>query len=70
MKIAKQVNELPEIGMSLVHEAARLDQRQDYLDEQQAQLNASRAMFINELLEDYSQDELNNAGIFGAKAIA
>ena len=65
MLIAQQVNELPEVGYSIVNEAKQLDSQQKHIDQLQFELDRRRHDFIMTLKQDWTTKELTDAGIFG-----
>ena len=63
MMLESKVNDLPEINGIWVREAKMLDQRQRRIDEDQCYLDKEKAELIAGLMEDWSREELESAGI-------
>jgi hypothetical protein len=61
----RNVKNLPEVGEPIMHIARSLDERAALLQKQIDNLNSDRKNFIDSLTDDWSDEELTNAGIFG-----
>ena len=65
MFIHLQVRDLPEVGYPITQEAESIDAAQHRLNVAQRDLDERRAQFIRELHQNWTPDELKQAGIFG-----
>jgi len=65
MLIAKNVAQLPDVGLFTKQAAEKLDAQQLQIEQMQRDLDAKRVQMVADLRAEWSVEELAAAGIFG-----